>query len=740
MSERHGVCIFGDQTIDWALASKAEDSLRYANERLHVRVGLKWQKGGVFLLASLIDVGLTGLTGEPVEPHYSPPEAQSLSPYESGYNHSYAVFARFKDPQEGEPAPETQKITRVERYMGFWQSRETAPEEREATDEHKSHAPSVIVLDDADLGFRDQFNNPSRLDDFIPKKGSPAPHPWILLKMSDDVANGHLWECMEERLKDSDDWLVSHLIIQTSVARLRDNNAEVSKDLSWERSTYDVLAEIEGCSGLKGLKKCKYLVASFGPTGALLVIREADVQLRLVYDPESMEGDWADKHKRYGMMFGYGSALCASLVTRIVRNKKAAIEENLIEGMKDGLASMQMLYRDGFEVLNDEFHVSRRIFGFDPDETPAGGQLARVNENYTKTRGGFKKVSISVGEILDHSPYPPIMAEPSTNLYSEDNISMRAAREGFKSLENVAPVGQFGSLVTVDKGEIESLRAMRNLVSSYCDKISLDTKPLAVAVFGSPGSGKGYAIKQLLKPWSRDGVIAPIEPFNLSQFSSASEIVGALHQVRDSALSGPIPLAFWDEFDSPLGSVPLGWLRYFLAPMQDGKFQQGDQVHLIGPSVFVFAGGTFERFADFEKRANRVPVESKATDFISRLHGYIDIADINAPNSGPLSGYLMLRRALILNSLFGANRIARTDNGAYDVDDGVLRAFLSVRRYEHGVRSMEAIIKMSRRGNGEPLDRSSLPSEEQLNLHVNGKKFLKKMRSSPTRLFLPIAD
>ncbi len=31
-----------------------------------------------------------------------------------------------------------------------------------------------------------------------------------------------------------------------------------------------------------------------------------------------------------------------------------------------------------------------------------------------------------------------------------------------------------------------------------------------------------------------------------------------------------IPLVFWDEFDTSLDGRPLGWLRYFLAPMQDG--------------------------------------------------------------------------------------------------------------------------------------------------------------------------
>jgi len=56
----------------------------------------------------------------------------------------------------------------------------------------------------------------------------------------------------------------------------------------------------------------------------------------------------------------------------------------------------------------------------------------------------------------------------------------------------------------------------------------------------------------------------------------------------------------WDEFDSDLSGESFGWLRHFLAPMQDGTFQQGQMIHPIGKAIFVFAGGTSVRLADFE--------------------------------------------------------------------------------------------------------------------------------------------
>ena len=76
--------------------------------------------------------------------------------------------------------------------------------------------------------------------------------------------------------------------------------------------------------------------------------------------------------------------------------------------------------------------------------------------------------------------------------------------------------------------------------------------------------------------------------FNLSQFQDAPDLNGAFHQVRDLALAGLTPVVLWDEFDSR----DLHWLQYLLAPMQDGRFQDGQLNHAIGKSVFIFAGGT----------------------------------------------------------------------------------------------------------------------------------------------------
>ena len=92
---------------------------------------------------------------------------------------------------------------------------------------------------------------------------------------------------------------------------------------------------------------------------------------------------------------------------------------------------------------------------------------------------------------------------------------------------------------------------------------------------------------------------------------------------------------------------------------------------------------------------------------------------------------LMFRRAILLRHFLEKNLqdIMDEDNKVARIDDNVVRAFLLVPNYKHGVRSMEAIVQMatisraSRR-----FQRASVPSKAQLEMHVDAGRFLDLMR------------
>jgi hypothetical protein len=88
--------------------------------------------------------------------------------------------------------------------------------------------------------------------------------------------------------------------------------------------------------------------------------------------------------------------------------------------------------------------------------------------------------------------------------------------------------------------------------------------------------------------------------------------------------------------------------------------------------------------------------------------------------------FYMIRKALFLRSMIErkAGNILN-DKKEANIDDGVLRAFLKVPRYKHGVRSMGAIFEMSMLSNKNKFEQSALPPQEQLDMHVDAEIFSK---------------
>jgi hypothetical protein len=181
-----------------------------------------------------------------------------------------------------------------------------------------------------------------------------------------------------------------------------------------------------------------------------------------------------------------------------------------------------------------------------------------------------------------------------------------------------------------------------------------------------PGSGKSFAVEQLAESMSLE-----MKVFNLSQFADVKELEGAFHQVRDEVLRGKTPVVFWDEFDSQAYK----WLQYLLAPMQDGKFQEGQITHPIGKCIFIFAGGTSYTFNTFGIEKPKEPISKEDIDLKNyeiALNSYNDFILKKGPDfKSRLSGYLDIQGPNQLEKLDKVGKIMKdkNDNVVYNDDD-----------------------------------------------------------------------
>lgn len=691
------VVVSGDQTVELNLAHAPLRSTDLdAGTRPGTDAGPRpaLHRGGAALLADLVQlVGTTlgpGARPVAVDSHPAPGAELSagLGADHDGLNRSYAMWTRFPLSTD---AKGPQRAWRASELLGVDVARDDH-RVRAQWEWLRSVAPDadVVLLDDAALGFRAGSTTETW------REVADGRRPWVVLRQARPVAQGPLWEHLLDSLAD-------RMVLVVTIDDLRGEEIRVSRDLSWERTAQDLLWELVHKPKVSALSRIAHTVVSFGPAGAALVSARADGSVvpdcTLYFDPELGEGGWQEQHP--GVVPGGTHTLAAALVREIVLDPD---HPQLGRGIQAGVAAGRLLRLEGYEERG-------------PDRTALGFPLTAVVEELQAGREPLARVEVTDPAANEH--YWTILQDTCTG-----DLQAKAAeiaRVGAEQALPGVPLGRFGHLVTADRSEIEAFRSVGSLIAEYVH--NPQSKPLSIGVFGPPGAGKSFGVKEVARSVGSGQVDKPLE-FNLAQFRSPDDLVDALHVVRDKALGGTIPLVFWDEFDTALDGRPLGWLRYFLAPMQDGEFRQGQLTHPVGRCIFVFAGGTCARVEDFsEVTRTDSGRQAKGPDFVSRLKGFVNVVGPNPQD--PSDSFHVVRRAILVRSILSRNAPALIGHdGQLHIDDGVLRAFLETREYRHGTRSLEAVVAMSRLTGASAYERSSLPPEPQLDLHVDAADFL----------------
>jgi hypothetical protein len=633
---------------------------------------------------------------------------------------------------------------------------------------------------------------------------------WVVIKILNPPEKGEVSPLLTALLKSHPE----KLIVIIPADELRKSGMPISRSLSWERSFRDVVEEIRSGELFHG-NMPPHLVITFDYDAALYLRTSAAGKKSnkrvveagsIVFSIGGAEGEFESKIEgdMPGAQTAFVSVLTALLYGQLVKGAKSrGAGGDPLTGMATmlscALIAKRRLLRSGFavdprtkrpyrldtvEIAGTKRSVPRllysegifslqaepRVAPDDPFGAPPDPSLR--SEKSSKRRDFYDP-------FLHHETFKRNLADQDLAVhdFTADNIPIKnwndwsifkeVAKHGRLAsyadyvIQGVPPkhipICSFGKIKTAEFHEIEDFRTVANLLQSYLSNPSA-SRPLGIAVFGPPGSGKSFAVKNIvetlpeaIKRLTKDDR----HECNLTALSDPEDLAHYFQLARNSVLRGKVPMLFFDEFDCTVGNTPFFWLKHFLAPLQDGEFRSNQIVHPLGRVIFVFAGGVYDKFAEFasemqknsnssrgseakKKKAGNQP-NFKGVDFLSRLHGHIDIAPFspakNAKAFYPSSknnlavlvdpSYLM-RRAFVLRSLLEMHLSEIFSRGSprlAGIDRRIVNALLATKSFSHGARSMEAIIRMSVLEGSDHFEISHLPPDNQLKMHVNSDNF-----------------
>lgn len=541
---------------------------------------------------------------------------------------------------------------------------------------------------------------------------------FLVYHMARPLCDGSIWETVrrgpltgpEPGTPDRE-----RLIVIVDANDLRAEGINLSRGLSWEKACEDFVERLGSVGKLVPLATCAHLVVLFGYAGVIYHQGSRVSKPVLLFDPLSSEEELVQKD--LGQIPGLSETFVAGLVNGLIQSPELSVEKGIEFGLRAarrlavlGLAdpgnevpSLSTVYRVT-EVMEETVTQRDKLIRFViPSDDIARGSCG---ENWS---------------LLDYT-----IGDPA-------EVARQIVQQGPLSPASQVPLAQFNKLVLFDRREIESCRSIFSFLREYL--AAPMKRPLSIALFGPRGSGKAFAAMQVAEAATRDQKAWTI-CFDLSQFTSVDDLIAAFHAIRDCSLKGSIPLVYFRAFDTDFAGSPLGWLPHLLHVMFSGSFSDHGINRPIGTAVFFFGSSSSRTYEDLQRISTTTPSNqnNRAVDFLACLHGIVNILgpDKVPRTAGGCEDRLYpVRRAVILRSLLEARETNLTSSKQIKIDDGVLNALLLVPTYRHGIRSLSSIIAMSHLNGRSQFDRSALPPQTQLDIHVDYKTFTQYLNGIP---------
>lgn len=708
--------ICGDPTVDWFRIHDEEIIVRggvyyWEKPKEDIKVRLSSKPGGSAmlyqLLSKMMPEDLAVVEGNVLD------EELLNRPKDSRITTSWTVWREFPNPGFNHNS------FRLEKWHEF------EPGEWNYAAARLNGYPDLLIIQDTNLGFRNCREGWPEV--LAAEAGAKLPQDIIIqLSQYNDRRNNPVLDRILAL------GLADRTTIITSISDLRSCAVKIGLSLSWERMLEDVTAAVlsNNCPFAqaqgKGIKYQRVIV-TLGASGVIIIGRDKST---MIFDRSWQEGEFANHFP--GQIMGYHACLLAALSSEWAEDPQAI---DWVGASAKGVKMARKLHILGYEVVEKD-NYKQLVFPYKSIGAfyqqlclPSNGPDNFINGVIDDL--GFFSMSNAALSSMEAKDDWTILEEKLLKrqlvcfeMQDPQNAVNECARNivltGSLSALPDVPVETIGAWSSADRQEIEGVRSVKNAMQKYL-RLKSPKTPLCVAVFGPPGAGKSFVVKEIAKGL---GISESAQlTFNLSQFESPQELLTAFHEIRDLNLQGKMPLVFWDEFDNPCEGRNLGWLRYFLAPMQDGKFSDHGTARPLGGGIYVFAGATRHSFAKFQEGSSVEERNAKKPDFISRLSAYINIRGINGNPNTVEDRLYMIRRAFILRQYLETSAPQIRNDAQFVIETGVLDALLRVNKYYHGARSMENLIKMSSLADKHKFELSSLPPDNIIGMHVNVKEF-----------------
>ena len=589
--------------------------------------------------------------------------------------------------------------------------------------------------------------------------------------------------------------LQRHTIVFLQMDLLTEAGIGSRDDLSLEECIDGVTEAFNCDKQMKRLLECKAVVINCGIDFAFFVYRDEgelkfEVFFRTVRTCQFYRND-------IGFIQRYGLFMVASCLKGLI-NSEGDFHEKIVAGIRDGLWRTLMSFLAGYSIKGDfieGFHLEHDKYIFSipgPHQNTMTEELEK-DEKWQKTIEPFTVRNVPLRNIRNNITHPSVIYRllyKHTNRHEREFVAPwlmeqqwddkiregngkdkefleSIVKEGLKVMSSKGdikfPIAILRKKVVVDVEEVGMYRNLLALMRKYAID-EKDKRPLGLAVFGAPGSGKSFGVKEVAMNvwWITKPEHLKIVECNLAQFSSPDDLFKKLLDAQDMCNDGhTIPTIFLDEFDSQLNGEIYGWFKYLLALLQDGTFRYEGVLHQLGKCFVVCAGGINKSFLEFKLQSDDPEfIAAKGPDLISRLRGYVNVKGPNpyspfsfeSPKLGKMcpdyadevfdkyrndleefgkealknDDLYKIRRAVeIRTHLKDVMPSIFSEKMAADIDDKVLHALLNISEYKYGTRSIRAILEMSVSSyrHSRKFVRAMIPSPDQLEIHVDAVEF-----------------